>query len=409
MFFLRFIRYLQGYVWFEANGAHVERFLNHVARAQIPIWGGGMRSGTFTGCVTARDYRKLRSHARKAGVHMRISGKKGVPFAKRRFDSRRGLLVGFVVFVLFVYGMSRFVWRIEVAGNETVTEFAVLQTLEELGIRPGTWSSSIDIRNCERRILLMIPNLSWAAINLQGSSLRVELSERVPPPVTMAPDAPCNIVASEAGQITALNVYEGQALVAIGDTVLPGDIVVSGIMEDSHGQNLIRHARADVIAETAQELEVAVPLAQIHYTETGKTTRRRYLELLGLDIPLFLPRKLEFPYHVERETQPLSILSFELPVQLLREEYSLMEEETVTLTEAQALDLALQELANLEKVRLDGAEVLDRGMSGALAGDAFVLRARITCRMDIGAEQEIYLQSEDTPPATAGSGAETVR
>lgn len=389
MFFLRFIRYLQGYVWFEANGAHTERFLNYIARAHIAVWAGSKRGNIYSGCIAARDYRKLRKHAHKAGVKLRVTGKKGVPFAKRRFVGRRGLLLGLAVFLLFVLGMSQFVWRIEITGNDATDDMVILQALKTMGIESGTWSRSIDIRDCEREILLSVPSLSWAALNLDGSALRVEVSERIPPPQMIAPASPCNVIAKEAGQIVAINVFEGQALVSVGDTVMPGDIIVSGIMQDSHEQNLIRHARAEVFAETRHELEVMVPLEQVVYTETEDTIRRRYLELLGLDIPLFLPWKLETPYHVERTATPMQIFSFKLPVQWLREEYFLMSEKTVVLSEAEAMDEALRELSNLESVRLDGAEVLDRNMTGSITTDGFHLQASILCKMNIASEQEI--------------------
>lgn len=402
MFFLRFIRYLRGYVWFEASGARVERFLNLLARARIAVWNGRKRGDLYTGCIAAGDYRKLRVHARKTGVRLRVADKQGVPFQRRRFRKRQGLWIGLAVFLLFVFGMSRFVWRIEITGNEAVSNITILQALEALEIEPGVWSAGIDIRDCERKILLLVPSLSWAAFNLDGSALRVEVSERVPPPEIVDPAAPCNIVAGEAGQIVAMNVYDGEPLVGVGDTVLPGDIIVSGIMQDSLEQNLIRHARAQVFAETVQELEVLVPLKQMRYTETGGTVRRRYLELLGLDVPLFLPLKLEFPYHVNRETHELRIFSYELPVRFLREEYVLMEENTVVLSEAEAMDEALRMLANLEAVRLDGAEVLDRGMTGQMGAEGFRLHARILCKMNIAREQEILMGGAIQPEAVPG-------
>lgn len=275
MFILNFIRYLRGYVWFEVQGAFVERFLNLTARSHIAVWQGRKRGDTYTGCVAARDYHRLRTHAKKTGVRMRIVQKRGAPFQRRRYRKRTGLLVGLLLFFGFVFGMSQFIWRIEVQGNTRVDEVAILQALESLGITSGTARRRIDVREAERRMLLLVPDLSWVALNIDGSAIDVKVSESILPPPMIDPQLPCNVVAKEAGQILSMNVYDGQALVAIGDTVLPGDIIVSGITQDERHQSLFRHARADVVAQTVQTLEVSVPLAQTRYEAAGKVIDRK--------------------------------------------------------------------------------------------------------------------------------------
>lgn len=389
MFILNLIRYLRGYVWFEARGVFVERFLNLVARNHIPVWSGQKRGDVYTGCVIAGDYRKLREHAKKAGVKLHVTGKKGAPFQRRRYRGRTGLVVGLVIFLGFVLGMSRFVWRIEVNGNEKLQETTILQTLEALGVRPGTLRSSIDVRDCERRLLLMLDNVSWAALNIEGSAIHVEISEATPPPPMVDPKEPCNVVAGQAGQILSMNVFDGQTLIGIGDTVLPGDIIVSGITQDQRGQSLFRHARAEVIAQVQQDVEVEIPLNQTEYVETGKTMKRRYLGVFGGELPLFLPFSIPSPYRVEREETRLTMFSRELPLTLLREEYILMEESPLIYTEEEARKLALLELSLLEKATFDDAEIVNKEIRGRLEGQVFLLNATYTCNMNIALEQKI--------------------
>lgn len=391
MFLIRLLRYLRGYVWFEARGVFVERFLNLVARDRIAVWSGRKRGEVYTGCIAAHNYRRLRTHARKTKVKLRITQKVGAGFQRRKYRKRTGLFIGLALFVVFLMGMSQFIWRIEIGGNERVDEIDVLQALEALGIEPGTWRSSIDVRDCERKMLLLLPELSWAALNIDGSALRVEVSESTKPPKVILDSAPCNIVAGEAGQILSMYVYDGQAMVQIGDTVLPGDMIVSGITQDSRGMSLFRHAQAQVIAQVQLNLEVSVPLAQTHYIETGKIMKRGYLQLFTGEIPIFLPWSIPAPYRVNRTTTPLRMFSLELPLSWLGEEYILMEEVPVTLTEAEAKKEAMAELGNLQKARLGDAEILEREISSALEGDHFVMKAHYICNMDIAEEREILI------------------
>ena len=68
MFIIRFLRWLLGWVEFEAEGGFPERLLNLAARGGIPLWDTGRRGVVLTARCFARKYKKLRPIARKAGV-----------------------------------------------------------------------------------------------------------------------------------------------------------------------------------------------------------------------------------------------------------------------------------------------------------------------------------------------------
>jgi len=390
MFILRFLRFLNGYVRFQAQGVFIERFLNLVARDRIPVWDGHKRDGIYTGCVKASSYRRMRRHAKKTGVRLKVVDKEGAPFHRRKYRRRTGLLVGIALFVVFIYVMSGFIWRIEVNGNETLEDSQVIEALERIGVKTGAWRSSIDVRESERLAMLELDELAWIALNIRGSTIYVEISERTEPPVMVDPHDPCNIVAGQSGQIVSMRVYEGEALLQEGDTVLKGDIIISGITEDRLGQSLYRHALADITARVEPVIRVEVPLHQTQFVETGEQINRRYLQILGLDLPIFLPGDLPKPYRVEQEQNPLTIFGVPFPVSVLREEHILMEEVPVTFTEEQAKSQALEELALLERARMDGAEILEKSVAAILEGDTLYLEARYVCLMEIGVKKEIF-------------------
>jgi len=395
MFLIRLFRYLRGYVQFRAEGVFVERFLNLVARDSIPVWNGRKQSGVYTGYTNASSYRRLRRHAKKTGVSLRVQDKIGVPFTRRRYRKRTGLLVGLLVFFGFLYAMSLFIWRIEITGLESVSEQRVLEALENVGVRPGAFRPAIDVRDAERRALLALHELSWIALNIDGSAIDVQVNEAVQKPEIVDPDKPCNIVATRSGQIVSMNIYEGQALVQVGDAILEGDVIVSGITEDRRGQNMFKHARAQVMARMEHGIAVDVPLIQTRYVETGKTVCRRYLSLFSLDLPLFWPSKMEFPYHVDRSEEPLQAFGVTLPLGIFRENYHLMEEVTVILTEEEAKQQAAKELAILQKAQLGDAEIVQKEAVGALRDDAFHLECTIICILDVTEEKEIF-QTENS-------------
>ena len=71
-----------------------------------------------------------------------------------------------------------------------------------------------------------------------------------------------------------------------------------------------------------------------------------------------------------------------------------MEEVPVTFTEEQAKSQALEELALLERARMDGAEILEKSVAAILEGDTLYLEARYVCLMEIGVKKEIFHSGE---------------
>ncbi|MGI6403701.1 MAG: sporulation protein YqfD [Oscillospiraceae bacterium] len=393
MFLIALIRYIRGYVRFSVRGMYVERFLNFLARERIVIWGAKRREDCLSACVAAARYPQLRPLARKAGVKLRLMEKRGLPFQRKKLSRRRGLVVGLGFFILFLFIMSRFIWSIQVNVQEKVPPERILSVLEELGVKPGILRSSIQVREIESKALLRLPELSWIALNIDGSTIYVEVNETMPVPPMVDPGTPCNVVASHSGQILELQVYSGQPVLQKGEAVLEGQIIVSGITQDKRGQNTFRHARADVLAEVSLSLEVAVPLDQITYEETGKTLRRNYLRVLGAEFPLFLPLPVPRPYLAERSRYPLMVGPLELPLARRLEQYTLMREVPVVFTEEQAKKQALLELSALEQARLGDSKIIERTLVGRLDGRLYRLRADYICHMNIALQKEI-LQGE---------------
>lgn len=393
MFLISIIRHTRGYVRFTVEGTYVERFLNLLARERISVWDMERQGNVLVACVAASAYPSMRALAKKAGVRLRLAEKKGVPFQRKKLKRQRGLVVGLALFALFLFVMSRFIWSIQVNGNGSVPEDVILSALEEIGIKPGIRASTIDVRDSERRALLALQDFSWVALNIDGSTLYVEVYETMPVPPIIDPESPCNVVASHSGQILEMRVYSGQPMLQQGDAVLEGQLLVSGITQDRREQNLFRHARADIIAQVELELEVGIPLQQVEYRETGSTRSRNYLRVFGFEMPLFLPRQIPRPYMAQRTEHPLVLFSAELPVSRRKELFILMEEIPVTYTEQQAKELAMRELAALERVEMAEGDIIERTLTARIEEEQYILSAQYICHMNIAQQKEI-LRSE---------------
>lgn len=286
MFILSIIRFLRGYVLFAGDGGFPERFLNLCAREGIGIWNVKHKDGVLTANVIAGNYHLLRRCASKAGVKLRVLRRRGFTFLLFRYRKRVGILVGAAVFVLILSVSSNYVWTIRVEGNTQTETEAILQTMNALGLRTGAMRSRLDISEMQLDALRQMPGLSWVSVNIRGSVATVEVRERIMPPDMLDESVACNVVAAQDGYIVRLEAYEGNATVRVGEAVVKGDLLISGVMESKLETTRFVHARGTVIANTTRKLEAVIPLDQEETIPTGEEKKKYSVELFGLRIPL---------------------------------------------------------------------------------------------------------------------------
>ena len=179
---LKILRYLRGYVRFTVVGRFPERFLNIALHNRLRIWDVERSSDTLSACMYMRDYRSVRHYARKAGVRLRLTEKKGLPRLLSRYSDRSGLIFGAAAFVITIFVMSLFVWSIDVTGLSTISESELRQMLKENGVYVGAFLPAIDDSTVSRSVMLSDPRVGWMAVNVTGSYISVEIKEESPSP-----------------------------------------------------------------------------------------------------------------------------------------------------------------------------------------------------------------------------------
>ncbi|MDD2956584.1 MAG: sporulation protein YqfD, partial [Oscillospiraceae bacterium] len=221
----------------------------------------------------------------------------------------------------------------------------------------------------------------------------VEVRERVmPPEMYLDDDKPCNIVARSTGHLLSVEAYEGQRLVKAGDSVVEGDLLVSGIIEDAKGKTQIKHARAKIMARTKYELSAEVPLTQTVREMTGEGAVRFSIRVLAAELPLYWRKDWPGLYEQRRTVTPITVLGLSTPLALCREELLFYRESTKQLSRVEAKE---QALAQLEQTQADMAgemTILSRELSGKEQNGVYRLTAAYWCEMDIGREQEIFIK-----------------
>lgn len=392
---IRVIRFFRGTVRFSIRDGFLERFINLCAQNRVPVWDGRRQGNRYTACTTLAGSRRLPELAQKAGVVLESGSRGGAPVLLHRYRKRTGLFAGGLLVAAAILILGQFIWQVEVVGLDTIPPGEVDAALQELGVVRGALRRDIDARETERMLMLRLDKAAWVAVNLRGSRAVVEIQERVIPPERIDDRVPHNVVAAKPGFITYMEVYNGQPTVKVGDSVEAGEILVSGIMEDKKLRDRTVHARARVMAQTRESLQVEVPYLQESYAPRGVAVRR-YLNVLSVQLPLFWGTPLEEPYKLESATFDIPLLSSLAPIRWTRENYLLLDRQTNRITAGEAKALAEQQLAALEQKAFEGMEVLQRDLTGRELEDRFLLEGSYLCQQDISEEREI-LTGEEIP------------
>ncbi len=390
MLIKKLIRYCRGTLQFTAAGPYPERFLNLCSGGGVGLWNTRRTAEGVTACCAQCHRSRLEYYAQKSGCRLETVRCTGMKSTARRYRRRTGLWVGAALLAAGLLVMGRFVWRVEIRGTEQLDPAVITAALAEYGVHPGVLAGKIDARTVERRMQIRFAEIAWITVNVEGSRVTAILEEAVPPPAVVEDGIPTNLIAGETGFITRVEVQNGNAVVKPGDSVLAGDLLVSGIMDNKMGESRLAHARGRVYAQVRERLEIFVPYEQRDYLLAG-VARRRYLTVFGVEIPLQGRGAPEGPHRLERVvTQPKGLFSL-LPVTLREECYLQLREVTKTVSSQEAMRQAEKELALREQGL--AAEVIHREAVGSEGPAGFTLAAEYLMERQIAVEAKVQAEA----------------
>ena len=390
MLIKKLIRYCRGKLQVTAAGPYPERFLNLCSGGGVGLWNTRRTAEGVTACCAQCHRSRLEYYAQKSGCRLETVRCTGMKSTARRYRQRTGLWVGAALLAAGLLVMGRFVWRVEIRGTEQLDPAVITAALAEYGVHPGVLAGKIDARTVERRMQIRFAEIAWITVNVEGSRVTAILEEAVPPPAVVEDGIPTNLIAGETGFITRVEVQNGNAVVKPGDSVLAGDLLVSGIMDNKMGESRLAHARGRVYAQVRERLEIFVPYEQRDYLLAG-VSRRRYLTVFGVEIPLQGRGAPEGPYRLEQViTQPGGFFSL-LPVTLREECYLQLREVTKMVSPQEAMRQAEKELALREQGL--AAEVIHREAVGSEGPAGFTLAAEYLLERQIAVEAKVQAEA----------------
>lgn len=391
MLVLRLIRFVLGFVSFTAEGGFPERFINLCRLRGIQLWELRCRDGIITACTDRKGYLGIRPVARKSGMRVRIKKKHGLPFFLNRHSRRVGILIGMCFCVAALCILSTRIWSIDVTGNIRVPSEEIIGIFEELGVKKGTAGDKINITAVENSALSRLPDLAWLNINISGSAALIEVRERDASPEEDEGGEPSDIVAARDGQIVILRPFNGTQEQKIGNPVLKGDLLISGIEENRDLTVSFCRAKGYVVARTNRSLGISQS-REIRVRIPVKEKKSYIIDFLFFSVPIG-----KIPDDAYREKRGIQVNGVTLPVgitECVSTEYS---ESTVTLSKEQTSLLTALRFYEECTEEFRYLKVEESKISFTESEKSCSLGGKFVCLENIGEERKMQIEESEEP------------
>lgn len=225
-----------------------------------------------------------------------------------------------VFFALTALFLSR-IWAVEVLTPDGMPVPADASAiLREAGVYPGAPARDADLGRAADS-LKALDGCAYASVSRKGVRVVVSLRGETPRPELYELSRPRDLVALRDGVVLSVNVKSGKAMVAPGDLVRKGQLLISGSERAGKDETVgvgalgsvtarvwcvgeasdcVRENRKDYTGRVSAATQLVLPFCSLPLSE-GETyarceTRTREIPIGGLFLPLKLVREERYEY-----------------------------------------------------------------------------------------------------------------
>ena len=381
----------RGTVRLEISGAEPERILNFCAQNGIEFWDTGPKAD-FAMQITihAADYPLVQSQNGKNGIELRLVAAKGGKIITSSMKRRFVLCIGVGVCIVLLAISSLFVWRIDITGNDTISDGVILRALSECGLKNGTFWPALSSDEVRSDMLMKLPDIAWLSVNVHNSCVEVVIHERIAKPDIVNEAEYTDVKAAKSGYITKLSVLEGKALVSIGDTVSRGDTLISGTMDSETAADRQVHAMGSVQARTWYEINAQTPMYESVKTEKGHSKTSLSLVFGKNLIKISTDSRNNSASCAKINKLRYAALgeAFTLPVGIIKQESTEFTLQKQRIDENAATQRLKQNLLSELKRRIGDGSVSQTSFSVSKTDELLTVTLRAECIENIGVEYD---------------------
>lgn len=287
------IHFVFGYVELTAENGFPERFVNLCTAHGIPLWDMHKSGSKIHAKTTIGGYRKIRTPAKGSSMRIHLTKKHGLPFLTDKVLRRTGLAIGFSIMLVTLAFLSGRVWIIQVDNSTDIPSEEIVNAYEAAGLKIGI-SKRADVEEIRLNAITELDEISWTTVNITGSVATIKIEKFDEAPEQNIANGTSNIIATKDGQIEIVEPYRGSSAVKLGQTVMEGDLLISGVTESRIQSYIFSDADGYVVASTQIDVQSETP--QI-VTECIPSVKKVYsVYILGREIPLGRSKQSDICY-----------------------------------------------------------------------------------------------------------------
>jgi similar to stage IV sporulation protein len=212
---------------------------------------------SFRFWIRRRDLKALRALLHREGCSLKVVRRQGW-YWKGKALLRRPVLLCLIVFLLTVslFLPTRILF-VRVEGNRDVPARQILSAAEASGIGFGASRKQVRSEKVKNQLLSHLPQLQWAGVNTSGCTAVISVRERTVEEKKKERSF-SNLIATQDGYILSQTVLKGTPMFSPGQSVLRGQVLVSGYTDCDICLRADR-AEGEIFAQTSREVTALFP------------------------------------------------------------------------------------------------------------------------------------------------------
>ena len=205
------------------------RLMNICGHKGIKTW-GDPHDKEICLCIYSDESEKVREIVQNCMFDVTMTEQRSLRQKLMKNRKRLSILFGIILFAIYIYIESLYIWRIDVEGCGNYTEEEVLNVIDHYYPCIGKKKKTIDADELEEIVSDHMTDVCWVSCSINGTKLTVRLSESVDVFTDDTPDSPCNLVSSMDCTVYSIVTSMGTPVVMTGDEVKKGDQLISGVV-----------------------------------------------------------------------------------------------------------------------------------------------------------------------------------
>ena len=348
--------------------------------------------GSITIRMKERDAELFREIA--GGIAYETNRVRGLPVVLAFLKLRPGITVGLILMLVWLWYSSRLIWDVRIMGNSKTPAGEIIAQLEELGCGVGDYYPDINFNDVHARFLAQQNDIAWLSVYMNGTAAEVQVRELWPDERNLPESGTyANVVAEQAGVVEEIHIVNGSAAVKAGDTVVPGQVLISGVTELKDGSLLYEYAEGEVICRTFSVIRAEAETEREVKQYTGREKTDISLKIFKKTLNLFTKGGIEAAtcdtINMMEQVCPFGMNP--LPVWIYRTVYREYELVTETIPADDAAAEAMLELSGKIKDETEGAELVTREVTTAFEDGVYRISCLLYLRRDNGRTEEFRL------------------